>query len=216
MISRVTRSKHQAQTSYDRLSRWYDLIAASEKKYREIGLRALNAQPGERILEIGFGTGQAVVALAWAVGEGGRIYGIDISPGMLAVAQKRVDKAGLTDRVKLVICDAAEIPCLDDDFDAIFISFTLELFDTPEIPIVLNECKRVLVDGGRLCVVAMNKGVDNLPTRIYEWAHRRFPNYADCRPIYVHQSLQDAGFEITHEQKFSMWGLPGAVVVATL
>ncbi len=215
MISRVTRTKQQAQTSYDRLSRWYDIIAASEKNYREIGLRALNAQHGERILEIGFGTGQAIVALAQAVGEGGRVYGMDISPGMLVVAQKRVDKAGLTDRVKLVICDAAEIPCLDDDFDAVFISFTLELFDTPEISVVLAECKRVLVGGGRLCVVSMNKGVDTLPTRLYEWAHRTFPNYADCRPIYARQSLQDAGFIIQKEETFSMWGLPGAVVVGT-
>ena len=53
-ISRVVRSKEEAKLSYNRMSRWYDWMASSEKKYRDLGLEKLNAQPGERILEIGY------------------------------------------------------------------------------------------------------------------------------------------------------------------
>ena len=77
-MSRVLRSKEDAKASYNRLSRWYDLFARFEKKYREAGLKKLKAKEGETILEIGFGTGQCVLTLAQSVGKSGMIYGIDI------------------------------------------------------------------------------------------------------------------------------------------
>src|SRR5512134_4072027 len=90
-VRRVNRSKEAARTSYNRLSRWYDLIAGStEKKYRDWGLQKLSAQPGEKILEIGFGTGHCLVSLAKAVGPAGRVLGLDISDGMLAIARERL------------------------------------------------------------------------------------------------------------------------------
>jgi demethylmenaquinone methyltransferase/2-methoxy-6-polyprenyl-1,4-benzoquinol methylase len=214
-ISRVTRSKEEAKASYDQMSKWYDILAHPERRYGYAGLQKLSAEEGEMVLEIGFGTGHYILALAQSVGNSGRVYGVDISEGMFNITRSRVREAGLSERVELKCGDAVTLPFEANFFDAVFMSFTLELFDTPEIPMVLHECQRVLRSGGRICVVAMSKtGKANVITRLYEWAHLKLPKYVDCRPIFVQEALEAAGFQVLEVTERTIFGLPVEIVVA--
>jgi ubiquinone/menaquinone biosynthesis C-methylase UbiE len=215
-VKRVNRSKEAARASYNRLSRWYDLVAGStEKKYRDWGLEKLAAQPGEKILEIGFGTGHCLAALAKAVGPTGHVIGLDISDGMLAIARERLQQEELAERVDLHLGDAAKLDFIEaGSLDGVFMSFTLELFDNPEIPRVLQEIHRILKPGGRLAVVSMTKmDPPGMAVRIYEWFHEHMPNYADCRPIFARLALEQSGFTIQDVSVSSMWGLPVEIVL---
>jgi demethylmenaquinone methyltransferase/2-methoxy-6-polyprenyl-1,4-benzoquinol methylase len=215
-ISRVNRSKEAARVSYNRLSRWYDLIAGgTEKKYRDWGLEKLAARPAERILEIGFGTGHCLVSLSKAVGKAGHVIGLDISDGMLAIAQERLQQEGLQERADLHLGDATKLDFIESgSLDGIFMSFTLELFDNPEIPRVLQECQRVLKAGGRITVVSMTKtNPPGIAVRLYEWFHEHMPDYADCRPIFAREALEQSGFVIQDVNTSSMWGLPVQIVL---
>ena len=215
-IARVKRSKEEARAAYDRLSRWYDLFSEpSERAPRAAGLRLLAVQPGERVLEIGFGTGHALVALARAVGPEGQVHGVDISPGMREIAARRLSRAGLAPWVALHCGDAASLSFPDASVDAVFMSFSLELFDTPDIPAVLGVCARVLRPGGRIAVVSMSAdGGPSAMRRWYLWAHERFPRLVDCRPIFAEGALREAGFQVVTRRMMRMWGLPVAAVVA--
>ena len=214
-VLRVLQSKEETRAFYDKISGVYDLLAEhSEGPVRQAGLDKLALVPGERVLEIGYGTGHCVVQLAEAVGPAGKVFGIDLSEGMRVRARERVEKEHFADRVELTCGDATHLPYPDGSIDAVFMSFTLELFDTPDIPQVLGECKRVLRAGGRIGVVAITKeGKEGFAVEAYEWTHQHFPNLLDCRPIFVRRALEDSGFSIREATITSMW-VPVEVVVA--
>jgi demethylmenaquinone methyltransferase/2-methoxy-6-polyprenyl-1,4-benzoquinol methylase len=203
----VMLSRAETKALYDKISKVYDLLSEhTEGPVREAGLRMLAPQPGETVLEIGFGTGHALVWLARAVGPSGKVHGVDLSDGMMAVAESLVRQEGVADGVELRSGDATDLPYPADSMDAVFMSFTLELFDTPEIPVVLTECRRVLKSGGRIVVVGMSKeGAHGLVYEAYEWTHRHFPNFVDCRPIMVSQALAAAGFRVSEKQNLQIW-----------
>jgi len=203
---------------YDRISRAYDPIAeADEHKAREAGERLLELIPGERVLEIGFGTGNSVMNMAESVGSTGEVCGIDVSPGMLKVAQAKIADKGLSDRVRLTTGDARELPYEDNSFSASFASFTLELFPPSDIPVVLAQVRRVLRTRGRLGVVSMAKVEEgqrpSLLEKTYIWMHHHFPHIVDCRPIDPAQCLHDAGFTIRDEIAMDIWTMPVKAVV---
>jgi demethylmenaquinone methyltransferase/2-methoxy-6-polyprenyl-1,4-benzoquinol methylase len=213
-VLRVLQTKDETRAFYDKISGVYDLLAEhSEGPVRQTGLDRLALTPGERVLEIGYGTGHCLVQMAEAVGPEGKVFGIDLSEGMRARARERVEREHLSDTVELSCGDATHLPYPDGSMDAVFMSFALELFDTPEIPQVLAGCARVLRPGGRIGVVAITKeGKEGFAVEAYEWTHQHFPNLLDCRPIFVRRALEDAGFSIRNATIANMW-VPVEVVV---
>ena len=73
---------------------------------------------------------------------------------------------------------------------------------------------QVLRSGGRIGVVSISKWIVGLTVRLYEWAHRKFLKYFDCRPIFLWEALEGAGFQVLDVKEFSMLGLPGENVLA--
>ena len=212
-IATVPRSKAAASEWYDALSGWYDAIADPfERSARATGLDVLDAAPGERVLDVGCGTGTALVSIANDVGPNGTAVGIDLADGMCRESRRALAATGLDPGI-VIAGDAATMPVRAGAFDALFASFVLELFDTPDILDVLAEWRRVLAPDGRLCVVSLSRRDDGPVTRLYESVHDRFPTKVDCRPIYVRDTLREAGFRIAETRDERAWRLPVEVVL---
>lgn len=115
----------------------------------------------------------------------------------------------------LVQGDGAALPFADETFDLVYMSFVLDLFPTEEIGVVLRETRRVLnPNRGRLVNLSLRREQGNLFTRIYEWAHNRWPKALDCRPLYGRLSAEHAGFVVSKVRHDSIWGLPVEMFVA--
>jgi len=209
-MAESTGDHNATRTFYDRISSAYDLIA-------DAGEHRCRVREGERVVEIGFGTGHALVALATAVGDSGTVCGVDISSGMEKVARNRLREAGLEDRVALDVAEVPPLPYADARFDVATMSFTLELFPPGRIPGVLGEVWRVLRPGGRLGVVGMAETPEgeheSVLTHTYKWLHQHFPHIVDCQPIDAAGYLSRAGFDLSVSETLAIWSLPVAILV---
>lgn len=215
-ILSVPRTKEEAKQAYDRISKYYDyVIGTFGRKYAKMALERLSIVEGETVLEIGFGTGYCLKRIAEFTGQKRKVYGIDISSGMIEITKKRLEKAGLASGVELLCGDAAYMPFHDNTFDAVFMSFVLEIFDTPEIPRVLEQIKQVLKSGGRLGIASMSKeNGKSVFLKLYEWIHNKWPKYVGSRPIYAEQALIDTGYQIKSKEKIKLFRLPIEIIVA--
>ncbi len=215
-IAAVRRTKADARLTYNRRSHGYERVEGRfEHRARITGETLLAVQAGERVLEIGSGPGASLAAFAHAAGGRGFVAGVDISPKMHDVAAARLAPIGAAAPVSLVTGDGAALPLRTGAVDAAFASFTLELFDTPELPVVLEELRRVVRPGGRVAIVSLTAtNPPALMERAYLAAHRCMPKLADCRPIPLADLVGRAGFEVIDRRRCDIVGIPVEALVA--
>jgi SAM-dependent methyltransferase len=186
--------------------RWVGLGGFVERRMHPVNdllLTQSAVAPSESVLEIGCGTGAATVPFAEAVGERGRVVGIDISEPMLAGARKRIAESGLGN-VTLLQADAQVHRFEAGHFDLITSRFGVMFFADP-FAAFTNLLPAVRRDG-RLCFVCWAPLEENRHWLIpYEVALRHLgppaptpPHMpgplAFSDPDYVRSILESAGF----------------------
>ncbi|NOX88995.1 MAG: class I SAM-dependent methyltransferase [Calditrichaeota bacterium] len=141
---------------YQNIAKFYDALTGPfNKALRSIGFRLSSPKKGMRVLEVGCGTGANLKLYRQA---GCRVYGIDLSPSMIAVAQKKLEN-----NAHLVTGDAALMPFTDDHFDLVIAMLTLhEIGESHRLPIV-KEMVRVKKPDGRLLFVDYRAGSIRFP-----------------------------------------------------
>jgi ubiquinone/menaquinone biosynthesis C-methylase UbiE len=137
---------------YDRIAGLiglFDWVFCFPPHLRRRAAQWLNVKPGDRVLEIGCGTGLNFPHLREAVGAGGKVYGVDLSTGMLQRARARIAREHWTN-VELTQCDAAEyIP--PEPLDGIL--FGLSYNTMPHHLAVLRHAWKQLRPGGRIVIL---------------------------------------------------------------
>ncbi len=107
-----------------------------------------------RVLDVATGTGDLAIEIARAC-PGATIVGIDPSPGMLGVAERKIAKKGLADRVRVEVGDAQVLPQQNCEIDAATIAFGIR--NVPDRGKALRELARVVRPGGRIAVLELNE-----------------------------------------------------------
>lgn len=125
--------------------------------------RALAAQTGERILELGPGLGQHAVEVAGYVGPEGRVDVLDVQQEMLDATTTRAERRGVGNVVTALATSSGRLPYDDASFDAAYIVTVLG--EIPDPQQTLRELRRVLKPGGRLVVGEIAIDPDFVPAR---------------------------------------------------
>ena len=143
----------------DRMYRYQRHIYDATRKFYLLGrdglIERMSLLPGDRVVEIGCGTGRNLVALARRY-PGVHLYGIDASAVMLRSAAVHIRRAGLESRIRLAYglgeqLDARAMFGLERPFDSALISYALTMI--PGWPVVVERAMAQLRPAGRLAVV---------------------------------------------------------------
>lgn len=151
--------REQVEHMFDAISHKYDLLnrvlsMGVDQSWRRKTINAIAAEPVDRMLDVA--TGTADMAIMAARRNAARsIVGADISAGMLEVGRKKVNGAGLTERIVLKQADSEALPFADGSFDAATVAFGARNFQ--DLRKGLTDMCRVLRPGGRIFVLEFSK-----------------------------------------------------------
>jgi ubiquinone/menaquinone biosynthesis C-methylase UbiE len=137
-------------------ARYYDLLAwiltlGRERAFRQRLVDLARLQPGDKVLDIGCGTGTLAVVAKQRVGPEGIVDGVDASPEMISRAKRKASKAGLEVRFQTAIVE--ELPFPDGCFDVVMSTLMLHHLPRPVREQCVREIRRVLKPGGRVLAV---------------------------------------------------------------
>lgn len=138
---------------------WAELQDLLDRQLEPLGLealRALDPKPGERLLDLGCGSGQTTLALAKAVSPGGRVLGLDLSRPMLDVAEARARDAGLP--VAFAASDV-QTAAWAEIWDGAYSRFGVMFFSDPDA--AFANVAKALKPGGRLAFVCWRPFAEN-------------------------------------------------------
>jgi SAM-dependent methyltransferase len=147
------KNKEQADFWDGMAPTWIEIEERIEGTAAEPGRMAMNAldpRPGNRVLDLGCGTGGTTVALAQLVGPDGTAVGADIAPEMLVRARQRAAEAGVKN-VEFVHADVQAEDFGEGSFDAAFSRFGVMFYTDPVT--AFGNVRRSLRSGGRLAFV---------------------------------------------------------------
>jgi ubiquinone/menaquinone biosynthesis C-methylase UbiE len=201
--------KHPVVEEYGRLASRYDAKWSFyvEATTRET-LARLTLRPGERLLDVGCGTGALLQPLSQRYPDG-QLTGVDPVPEMLAIAGRR-----LPSEVELRQGWAERLPFERERFDVVVSCNAFHYFREPVA--ALHEMGRVLAPGGRLvitdwCDDYLSCRVCDLYLRLFSRAHVKMYRREECRHL-----LLEAGYSTVDIDRYKiswLWGMMTATAV---
>ena len=197
---------------YDRIGSKLAMGEPFEGRAKALAASWIEPQPGQRVLEVGVGTGAFLEQVSQL--EGVRALGLDVSAEMLRLTRARAPRA------LLVRGSATDPPLARASFDWLYVGYTLDLFPLERIVPTLVELRGLLAPGGRAVLCSLSPGRSVLERglmTLWQGFHRVLGPAAvgGCRPLELVGLLEQAGFQVLRAEHVGQLGTPSSVVLAS-
>ncbi len=155
----MSEGKEKVSNRYDKWMPFYDLvdnipiISRPQKKWKKNAVEKLDLSDGDRILDVGTGTGQILPWIVDSLSEG-EVIGTDISRSMVEYTRDRVEENTGVD-VKVIYDDIEDSKFSTNRFDKIISTFTFTT--VPNVEKAAKECARILDNEGKMIVLDTGK-----------------------------------------------------------
>lgn len=199
--------------------KWKAKSAAMGQPVTDALVEYAQPKPGMRVLDLASGTGEPAISLAAFVGASGHVTALDLSAGLLEIAEQRAHARGLTNFTTQQ-ADAHRLPFPDSSFDLATSRFGVMFFDEPRV--ALQDLRRVLRTGARACFLAWGPFDQPYWQSMMGIVHRHVggallppdgPNpFRFSESGSLSAVLRSAGFNAVEEQTKTLpWTWPGPV-----
>ncbi len=195
---------------YNKTAGYYDIFhnlgtLGQDERGRKL-LVEKTIKPGDYILDAGGGTGNTALKALRRAGKGGRVVILDISEGMLAEAQEKIKKQGLSEQAEITVGDMYQIPYPDETFDSVLSTYSTCPLQNPINAVM--EMLRVLKKEGHLGIVHSTEANHKLARFIsnkFEHVIWKFPRLSlGCRNISLIDDIKKLNVEIIEEKTIGM------------
>ncbi len=211
-------SRAQAKKFYDRFGSKQD----AQSFYEDAALDDLIAhaafEQANAVVELGCGTGRfALSLLEKHLSPTATYLGTDLSQTMIALAEQRITPYQA--RAKVVLSDGSMRFALPDhSVDRVVSTYVLDLLTEADIREVIAEARRVLMPGGKLCLVGLAPGV-TFTSRIVStlWSaicSLHAPLVGGCRPVHLDPFFDLNSWSIEYRNVVTQFGVPSGVLIA--
>jgi SAM-dependent methyltransferase len=187
-----------------------------ESLVREVTLTVLDLRPGERVLEVGTGSGDWFLKMATLVGPNGRAVGTDPSARAIRVAKTRLQEVHCQN-FELTVGDLKNLSLDPASLDAIYCAFVLDRIPDGETAPAIEKLARLLKPRGRLGLCGLTLGeraLSRAVSRGWELVYRLAPALTGrCRPRRLLDAALQAGLTLDRRLYLERWGLPSEVLL---
>ena len=159
----------QVGEMFDSIAPAYDFMNHAmtmgiDKWWRRLAVKMVAATNPASVLDIAAGTGDLSIMLAHKI-TGAQVLGVDLSEGMIEKGRRRIESAGLSERVRLSIADCMDMPFADDSFDCVTSAYGVRNFEN--LLQGYKEMHRVMRPGGMLCIIEMSTPTSKIALPFY-------------------------------------------------
>jgi demethylmenaquinone methyltransferase/2-methoxy-6-polyprenyl-1,4-benzoquinol methylase len=168
-------SRHEVWKMFDRIAVRYDFLNRSLSMGQDVAWRKRLRKhlPTDRpvnVVDLATGTADQILYLLGGQAEIARADGYDLSEEMLRVGRTKIVDRGLEDKVALHTGDAMACPAEDASADMVTISFGIR--NVVDVPTALRDMLRILVPGGKLCILECSLPENRVIRALYLWYFR--------------------------------------------